>query len=51
MQCEDERFELDMVIEAGSSATRLLEPMEEEINSLEISGAVRNVSAPHIPFK
>lgn len=39
-QCEDERFELDMVIEAGASAIKLLEPMEEEINGMESTAGV-----------
>ncbi|CAM9857947.1 unnamed protein product, partial [Ectocarpus sp. 13 AM-2016] len=39
--CEDERFELDMVIEAGSSAINLLEPMEEEIKCIDKTAGAR----------
>lgn len=44
-QCEDERFELDMVIEAGNSAIRLLEPMREEIENLESTAGPAQVRA------
>lgn len=39
-QCEDERFELDMVIEAGSSAINLLDPMGKEIENMDHSAGV-----------
>lgn len=41
-QCEDERFELDMVIEAGSSAINLLEPMADEIKAIDNTAGVRS---------
>lgn len=41
IKCEDERFELDMVIEAGTSAINLLEPMEDEINAIDNTAGVR----------
>ncbi len=41
-QCEDERFELDMVIEAGSSAINLLEPMADEIKAIDKTSGVRS---------
>lgn len=40
LQCEDERFELDMVIEAGTNAINLLEPMEDEINAIDTTAGV-----------
>lgn len=40
LQCEDERFELDMVIEAGSSAINLLEPMADEIAAIDNTAGV-----------
>jgi len=30
-KCEDERFEIDMVIDCNASALRLLEPLAEEL--------------------
>eukprot|EP00954_Amorphochlora_amoebiformis_P021390 1346080-Amorphochlora_amoeboformis.AAC.3 len=33
-KCEDERFELDMVIENNASAIRVLEPLEKKIDAL-----------------
>lgn len=42
LQCEDERFELDMVIEAGASAIKLLEPMAEEIITLEANSSANS---------
>lgn len=39
-QCEDERFELDMVIEAGASAIKLLEPMEEELRAIDNTAGI-----------
>jgi len=33
-KCEDERFELDMVIENNASAIRVLEPLEEKIEKM-----------------
>ncbi|CAM9790345.1 unnamed protein product, partial [Scytosiphon promiscuus] len=40
-KCEDERFELDMVIEAGSSAIALLEPMADEIKTIDKTAGAR----------
>ena len=33
-RCEDDRFELDMIIENGNSAIRALRPMAEQLNSM-----------------
>lgn len=33
-RCEDERYEVDMVLENNASAIRVLEPLAEEINTL-----------------
>jgi len=33
-KCEDERFEIDMIIDSNMSTIRLLEPIEQEINQL-----------------
>lgn len=35
LQCEDERFELDMLIEAGASTIRLLDMMAKDISELD----------------
>jgi paired amphipathic helix protein Sin3a len=33
-KCEDDQFEIDMIIDTNASAIRILEPIAEEINSL-----------------
>lgn len=37
-KCEDERFEIDMVIDANASTIRVLEPLAREIEALKESG-------------
>jgi paired amphipathic helix protein Sin3a len=34
-KCEDDRFEVDMIIESNEATIRVLEPIAEEINSLK----------------
>jgi paired amphipathic helix protein Sin3a len=35
-KCEDDQFEIDMIIDTNASAIRILEPIAEEINSLRL---------------
>jgi paired amphipathic helix protein Sin3a len=44
-KCEDERFEIDMIIDSNMSTIRVLEPLAEEINSLKAASARRDGSA------
>lgn len=43
LQCEDERFELDMLIEAGGSTIRLLDLMAQDISELDGDVSVRRM--------
>lgn len=47
-QCEDERFELDMVIDAASSAIGLLDLMAQDILKLGEEAGVRHMPIPGI---
>ncbi|KAL7684976.1 putative transcriptional regulatory protein Sin3 [Plasmopara halstedii] len=41
-KCEDERFEIDMVIEANASTISILEPLAQEIEALKSSNGSNN---------
>jgi paired amphipathic helix protein Sin3a len=45
-KCEDERFEIDMVIDSNMSTIRVLEPLAEEILSLKQIGGKRDPNGP-----
>ncbi len=43
-KCEDERFEIDMIIDSNMSTIRILEPLAEEIASLKSLNAANNAN-------
>lgn len=43
-KCEDERFEIDMVIDSNMSTIRVLEPLAEELETLKIVETASNVA-------
>lgn len=42
-RCEDERYEIDMVIDNNAAAIRALEPLDAEIAALRAASAGSNV--------
>ena len=42
-RCEDERYEIDMVIDNNAAAIRALEPLDAEISALRAASAGSNV--------
>ncbi|KAJ1454683.1 hypothetical protein M885DRAFT_521244 [Pelagophyceae sp. CCMP2097] len=45
-RCEDERFEIDMVIDSNSSAIRAFEPLAEELAALKARATTGDSAAP-----